>query len=77
MIWLVVLALIVLLVLAVWVIRGDSPSEEEIDPEEATRAAIELHAIRRRIDVARTRSQLQRDAMQVRREIAEELREAP
>lgn len=72
MTWLVALALVVCLLVTLWAISDDSAPE--IDPEEVTRTAIELHAIQRRIDVAQTRSELQRDAMQIRRELAEELR---
>ena len=71
MIWGIVVIAVVLMI--VWLMSGERTPE--IGPEETTRAAIELHAIRRRLDVAQTRSELQRDAMQMRRELAEELRQ--
>jgi GAF domain-containing protein len=71
-IWLVVGLLVGGLV--VLLIRGDWQSDEEqIDPETATRAAIELHRIHRRIDVVMTKQEQRQAATQARREIAEAL----
>jgi hypothetical protein len=72
MTWLV-LALIVA-VLTVIVIRKErNGPNEPPDPEAAMRAAVELHAIHRRIDVALTKSEQKREASRLRREIAEAL----
>jgi len=72
MAWLVLAALLLALVLAVNLKRpSPSASSEDVDPEQAMKAAVELHRIRRRFDVSWTRSQQRREAARVRREIAE------
>jgi hypothetical protein len=67
--------LLVLLIVAVLVVgfRRRAVPPPLLDPEEATQISIELHAIRRRLDTAWTRSELRRDAARLRREIAKEL----
>jgi hypothetical protein len=46
----------------------------ELDPEAVARAAVELYAIHRRLDVAWTRAELHRESTRVRREIEEGLK---
>jgi hypothetical protein len=71
-IWLVVGLLvggvIALLIRAEW-----QEDEQPLDPEAATRAAIELHRIHRRVDVVMTKQEQRQAATQARREIAEAL----
>jgi len=56
------------------IIRAEWRSDERPpDPEAATRAAIELHRIHRRIDVEMTKQEQRQAATQARREIAEAL----
>jgi hypothetical protein len=71
MIWVIVAIVVVLLV--VWLWSGERPPE--IDPEDTTQAALELHAIKRRMEAAETRHELRRDGARLRRELAEELRD--
>jgi len=47
---------------------------DDIDPEQAMKAAIELHRIRRNLDVARIRSEQRRGGARLRRDIAETLK---
>lgn len=59
-------------VLTLWLVsrhRSDVPSA--VDSERTMRVGVELHGVRRRLDVAWTRSQLHRDADAARREIAD------
>lgn len=49
----------------------DAPPK--VDPEQAVKAAVELHKIRRRLDVAWTKSEQRREGAALRREIAEAL----
>lgn len=44
-----------------------------VDPEQAVKAAVELHRIRRNLDVAWTKSEQRREGAALRREIAEAL----
>ncbi len=68
MIWLVLLLLAVVLVgLSVW--KHSEAPRPPVDPEEAVKAAIELHQIRRRLDVAWTKTEQRQDAARLRREI--------
>ena len=74
------IGLVVLLVIAglvgylIWkTSEPDTPSE--VDAEQAIKAAIELHKIRRNLDAAWTKSQQQRDGTRLRREIAEALKD--
>jgi hypothetical protein len=74
------LILIVLLLtvagLVGFLIRRSSESSppENVDPEQAVKAAVELHRIRRRLDVARTKSEHRSASARVRREISEALK---
>jgi hypothetical protein len=51
------------------------PPPEEVDPEQAMKAAVELHRIRRNLDVAWIKREQRRGAARVRREIAEAFEE--
>jgi hypothetical protein len=73
MTWLVLLLVVGALV-AVVVLKERRPVEP-LDPEEIVRAAVELHAIRRRLDVAWTKSELRQDSARLRRGITEALDE--
>jgi hypothetical protein len=76
--WVIVLILAVVLVVVLLSALDDADLPEptvEDDPL-ATEVAIALHDIRRRLDVAWVRSELRRDHVQLRRELAEELRAA-
>jgi hypothetical protein len=70
MTWLIVFLVLAGLV-AAWRIRGraDQPAWDE----STYRAAVGLHAVRRRLDVARLRSELRRDASALQRQLREEL----
>jgi len=74
MIWLVSL-LLALCCLAVVALKRRQPPQE-IDAEEATRAAVELYTIRSRLEVAWLQTELRRDAGRLRRLMAEELDDA-
>jgi hypothetical protein len=52
-----------------------SEPAEPVDPEQAMKAAIELHRIRRNLDAAWTKSEQRREGAAVRREIAEAFEE--
>lgn len=72
MIWIAPLLLIALVVgFIVWT-HSDEPAPE-FDPEESTRAAVELYRIRSRLDVAWTRTELRRESTRIRRLMTEEL----
>ncbi len=49
----------------------------EINPEQAMKAAVELHRIRRRLDGARIKSEQRSAGVRLRREIGELLKEEP
>jgi predicted negative regulator of RcsB-dependent stress response len=51
--------------------QPDTPPD--VDPEQAIKAAVELHAIHRRLDVAWTKTEQRREGTALRREIAEAL----
>jgi hypothetical protein len=72
MIWLV-LILIVFGFFGYLVWKGSDEPPPDIDPEAAQKAAIELHRISRRLDVARLKHEQHQAATQARREIAEAL----
>jgi hypothetical protein len=72
-IWVILVLVIGTLVAAIALKERRPP--EPIDPEQAVRAAVELHAIRRRLDTAWTKSEQRRDSARLRREIAEALDE--
>lgn len=72
MIWLVLLLLAAGLVgLSIW--KHNEAPRAPVDPETLTQAAIELHRIRRRIDAADLKHRQRRDAVRLKREIAEAL----
>jgi hypothetical protein len=73
MIWVVLLLLATVLMLLIrWKAGRDVPAEP-VDPEQAMKAAIELHAIRRRLDVAWTKTEQRQNASRLRREMTEAL----
>jgi hypothetical protein len=55
--------------------RRNADPAPDLDPKAAAKAAIELHRIRRNLDVAMTRSEIRRDAARLRREAKEALDE--
>lgn len=71
-IWLIV-GLVVGALLALAIRREWQDDEKPLDPEAATRAAIALHRIHRRVDVVMTKREQRQAATQARREIAEAL----
>ena len=76
MIWAVVVILFSLAA-ALLLLPRNSEQLPQVDPEEAVKAAIELHAIRRRLDVAWTQAELRSNAAWVRRRLASELETPP
>jgi len=71
-----VIALVVGVVAVLLVLRQlRGPATEEMDPDDARvfRVAVELHAIRRRLDIVWTRTQLGIDTARLRRELQREL----
>jgi hypothetical protein len=74
MIWVgaVVVSAIALTVTAFIGMAASGPA----DPEEATRAAVKLHAIQREIEVAQMQAALRSEAAHLRRHVAEEFRQA-
>jgi hypothetical protein len=75
MLWLILLTLAVLVVAGVIASRrrDPAPQAEEISAEEVMQTEVELHAIRRRFDVAWTKHELRRDTARLKRELADEL----
>lgn len=77
MIWMVLVTLALILVPLV-LLKHYSPETrtevEEVTDWEITRAAIELHAIRQRFDVAWACHELRGEASRLRRELADEMR---
>jgi hypothetical protein len=71
-IWLVALFVLAALVWFIVLMRGNQPAPP-VDPEQAVKAAVELHRIRRNLDVAWTKSEQCREGAALRREIAEAL----
>lgn len=71
--WFVVIG--VLVVVFGLVIFQDRPVKkpETVSPEAAMQAAVELHRIRRRLDVAHIKTEQRRDSSRLRREIGEVL----
>ena len=69
---LVVVLLVIVAVVAIlaWLSR---PVDDPVNDEATYRAAAELHAIRRRLDVARLRAEARADAVRLRRELSDEL----
>ncbi len=72
MIWLILGVLVAALAILV-VLKDWRSGERPLDPAAATRAAIDLHAIRRRIDVELMKREQRQNATRARREIAEAL----
>jgi hypothetical protein len=72
---LIVLVLLIgaLLGYLIWRSSEELPDESPVDPEKAMQAAVELHRIRRRLDVADLRHREWRDARRLKREIGEAL----
>lgn len=74
-------ALIVLLVLLVcalgfgwlWKHTAEPPPPTALDPEQLRKTALELHRIRRRLEVSDLKQQQRRDLNRLRRDIAEAL----
>jgi hypothetical protein len=62
---------------AVWfiVLMRENQPTPPVDPEQAVKAAVELHRIRRRLDAAWTKSEQRRDSARLRWDIAEALKE--
>lgn len=71
----IVLLILILLVLAglvgYLVHQSSPPSPPPLDPEKVMQAAVDLHRIRRRLDVADLKHQQRRDALRLKRELAE------
>lgn len=72
MTWLIVSLVIAVVLLALTVFRARE-HPPAVNPEEAVRAAVELHRIGRQLDAAYLKSQQQRDGAQLRREIGDRL----
>jgi len=70
MIWLIVALTIAVLLLALVLLKPRKP-EPPLDPESVMRAAVELHRIRRDLDVAYTKAELRRDANALEHRIVE------
>jgi hypothetical protein len=75
MIWLILALLFAALVGVIVAKEWHRPAPAPSDPEAALRAAVALHAIRRRIDVEVLKREQRQRATQTRREIAEALDE--
>ena len=73
MFWVVLLLLMTGLALLLRWKAGQEAVAPPVDPEEAVKAAIELHAIRRRLDVALTESEMRQAGDRLRRNIRERL----
>jgi hypothetical protein len=76
MVAMTVLAIVVvLLVIACLIWKASAPPNvsEPVDPEQALKAALTLHRIRRNLDTAWTKQEQRRDGTRLRREIAEVL----
>ena len=71
MIWLAVIS--VLLVIFVLVLFQDWQSKNPVSPEAAMHAAVELHRIRRQLDVTELKSEQRGDTSRLRREIQDAL----
>lgn len=72
-----IVLLVTVAVLVGYLIRQSSepPPRRDVDPEQAMKAAVELHRIRRRLDVARTNSEQRSAGTRVRREINDALKD--
>lgn len=65
------IAVVLAVVVAAYLRRR--PADAPIDPETMTRAAIELHRIRRQLDAGYLKSEQRQDAFRLRREIRDAL----
>lgn len=77
MTWIVLVALAVVLVaLKLVLVKRREPTVDtgEVSDEELVRAAVELHGIGQRLEVAWTRHELRSETNRLRRELAEEMR---
>jgi|GEM_PF-1805032 len=77
MVWVIlILVLIVGLFIGylIWITSEPDAPPLDVDPEQAIKAAIELHKIRSRLDVAWTKSEQRREGAHLRREISEALK---
>lgn len=76
MLELLLLTGLLVVALICWRVRGHGPQidEEAVDPRLATEVAIELHAIRARLNVGRTEAELRRNTRRLRRQVERELR---
>jgi hypothetical protein len=72
MTWLVVVLTVAVVLLAL-ALFGSRKPEQPLDPDSVMQAAVELHRIRRDLDVAYTKSQLRRDADALEHRIVETL----
>jgi len=71
----VLLVVIVVVAVVLLITKGTHTSPApDVDPERAVEVAVELHAIRRRLDVAWARSELRDATSALRRELDEDLR---
>jgi hypothetical protein len=73
MAWLVLLLLVAAFVALIAYSRREPPVAEPVDPEQALKAAVELHRIRRNLDAAWTKQEQRRCGARLCREIAEAL----
>lgn len=73
----VVLLLVAVAALVGYLLRGRTRPDvlPEIDAEQAMKAAVELHRIRRNLDVAWTKTEQRGESTRMRRLLAEELRD--
>ncbi|HSS34293.1 MAG TPA: hypothetical protein VLL27_13535 [Solirubrobacterales bacterium] len=74
MIWVLLLLAVAFVVFLAWR-NGQSPPQQR-DPEAELKAALELHAIRRRLEAAELKHQQRQDAARLRRDIQESLDES-
>lgn len=70
MIWLIGALGLAVLLLMLGLLWSRNP-EPPLDPEDAMKAAVELHRIRRDLDVACTKSEIRRDAGLLEHQIVE------
>jgi predicted signal transduction protein with EAL and GGDEF domain len=68
------LTLVVLITVVQWVRSRRAAKGELPTPEDQTEAEIELHAIRRRLEVAKARAEIHRNGASLRQKIREELK---
>jgi hypothetical protein len=75
MVWVILVLIVVGLgAYLIWKHSEPSTPPTPVDPEQAVKAAIELHRIRSNFDVSWIKSQQRREAARLRREIAEVLK---